>query len=199
VKLDSGENRGRSRPIVLIVVLALHVSMLALLLANSRTLKIAGAIEHPVQLMYLPAQEAPKVRVENNPARRLSAAIAVLPAPPLLTSSRADSVTWNGHGSDTDGHGTGVNWAAEAHRAIRAYEIRRDQTANSALSVSSTLDERGAREHHAGDRQKTADGDWIVWINGDCYQVASWHSGPTAPGTLSPEPICRPAAAPRTD
>jgi len=196
---SSGENRGRSRPIALIAVLALHISMLALLLASSRTLKIAGALEHPVALMSLPAQEAPKVRVENNPSRRLSTKIAVLPAPPLLTSARTDSVAWDGHGSDTDGHGSGVNWAAEAHRAIRAYEIRRDQSSNSALSVSSTLDERGSREHHAGDQQKTADGDWIVWINANCYQVASWHSGPTAPGTLSAQPICRPPAAPRGD
>src|SRR3974390_737541 len=119
--LDTGENLGRSRPIVLIVVLTLHLSMLALLLANSRTLSITGSIEHPVELVYLPAQKAPTVRVENNPSRRLSIDIAMLPAPKLLTSSRTGSAfTWDAHGADADGQGSGVNWIAEAHRAVRA-------------------------------------------------------------------------------
>jgi hypothetical protein len=188
------------RPIVLIVVLALHFTMLALLLTTSRTLRIAGsAAQPPVELVFLPAQKAPKVRVENNPPRRLSTDVALTLAPPLLTSLQTGSAS-EGHGSASDGHGSGVNWVAEAHRAVRAYEIRRDQSKNSALSVSSTPDEQGSREHHAGDQQKTADGDWIVWINANCYQVASWHSGSTTLGAISPQPICRaPRAAPHGD
>jgi hypothetical protein len=184
-------NSARLQPIVLIVVLALHLSVLALLLATSRTLRIARLAEHPVELMFIPAQQAPKVRAENNPPRRLSTDIAVPPAPPLLTSALPSGPASAGLGFASEGHGSGVNWAAEAHRAVRAYEIRRDQSTNSALSVSSTLDEQGTREHHAGDRLKTADGDWIVWINANCYEVASWHSGATAPGVISPQPICR--------
>jgi hypothetical protein len=188
------------RPTVLIGVLALHLAILALLLATSRTLRIAGLAEHPVELVFLPTQKPPVVRAENSPPRRLNA-IAVFPAPPLLTSpvQPGPTLVSDGHGP-SDGHGSGVNWAAEAHRAIRAYEIRRDQSGNSALSVSSSLDERGLREHHAGDQLKTANGDWIVWINAHCYQVASWHSGATTPGAISPEPVCRnPDTAPHGD
>ena len=84
-----------------------------------------------------------------------------------------------------------MNWSAEAHRAVRAYEIRRNQSSNSALSVSSSLDEMGFREHHAGDQMKTAGGDWIVWINDNCYQVAGWRSNATAAGAVLPQTICR--------
>jgi hypothetical protein len=176
---------------VLIVVLALHCTVLALLLTTSRTLRIAGLAEHPVELVLIPAQKAPKVRAENNPPRRLSTHVVPSLPPPVLTSSLQTAPAFEGQGSTGDGHGSGVNWVAEAHRAVRAYEIRRDQSKNAALSVSSTPDEQGSREHHAGDRQKTDNGDWIVWINANCYQVASWHSGATALGTISPQPICR--------
>ena len=51
------------------------------------------------------------------------------------------------------------------------------------------------REHHPGERFKTEGGDWIVWINANCYQVASWD--PNAK-PLSPDPpptVCREAEA----
>jgi len=109
-----------------------------------------------------------------------------------------DTAVQSGTSSASDGRGSGVNWIAEAHRAVRAYEIRKNQTSNSALSVSSSLDELGFREHHAGDQMKTAGGDWIVWIDDNCYQIASWHSNATASGAVSPQTICRnPGPAPR--
>jgi hypothetical protein len=185
------------RPTVLFVVVALHLAALALLLATSRTLTLAGAAEHPVELMILAPTRPAKVLVKNTRPQSLSTDVAVARAPPLLNSS-----TQTGSSSAPDGHGSGsaVNWIAEAHRAVRAYEIRRDQTTNSALSVSSSLDEQGAREHHAGDRSKTESGDWIVWINAHCYQVASWHSGATTFGATSPQTICRnPGTAPHGD
>jgi len=176
------------RPIALFVVLALHLATLALLLANSRTLSIASAAEHPIELMVLPAVKPPKVTIENPRPQRLSTNIAIALAPPALNSSAQ-----TGAGSAPDGRGPAVNWAAEAHRAVRAFEIRGHQTANSALSVSSSLDVSGSAEHHAGDKLKTPNGDWIVWISADCYQIASWHSDVPAFG--EPAIICRKKAA----
>jgi hypothetical protein len=125
----------------------------------------------------------------------LSTNIAVALAPPALNPS-----SQTGPGSAPEGRGAAVNWTAEAHRAVRAFEIRNHQTANSALSVSSSLDMSGSREHHAGDQMKTASGDWIVWISADCYQIASWHSDAPAFGAISPRIICRnPAASPPGD
>ena len=172
------------RPTVFLIVLALHLAILALLLAwRTQGRTDAG---HPIELVYLAPVKAPKVRVENARPQRLSTNIAVALAAPLLNSS-----SQSGPSSATDGRGAAVNWSAEAHRAVRAFEIRRNQPQNSALSVSSSLDEPGAREHHAGDQSKTENGDWIVWINADCYQIASWGSGAAALGTIAPQTICR--------
>jgi hypothetical protein len=179
-----------SRPAVLLIVLALHAATLALFLAGSRTLNIAGIVEHPIHLFVVPPVKPPRFRIENTLPQRLSTNIAVALGPPVLNSS-----TQLAAGSAADGHGPAVNWTAEAHRAVRAFEIRTHQTANSALSVSSSLDESGSREHHAGDQMKTAAGDWIVWINADCYQIASWNSNEPAVGAISPRTICRKRAA----
>jgi hypothetical protein len=174
------------RPTVLLIVLAIHLATLALLLAHSRTLNIAGADEHPIELMVLPPVRPPNLKVENTRPQHWSTAIAVALAPPALNSSSE-----TGPASAPDGRGPAVNWVAEAHRAVRAFEIRTHQTTNSALSVSSSLDVTGSREHHAGDELKTASGDWIVWISADCYQIASWHSDAPASGAISPRIICR--------
>ena len=184
-----------SRLTVLFIILALHVATLALLLARSRTLNIAAAAEHPIKLMVLAPVKPPELKLQNTRPQRLSTNIAVALAPPALNSSYQ-----TGPGSAPDGRGPAVNWAAEAHRAVRAFEIRTHQTGNSALSVSSSLDVSGSREHHAGDQLKTASGDWIVWISADCYQIASWRSDGPAPGAISPRIICRhPAATPPGD
>jgi hypothetical protein len=180
------------RPTVLFMVLALHIATLALLLAHSRTLSVAGPAEQAIQLVVLAPVKPPRVRVDSPRPQPWSTNIAAALAPPALNTS-----TQSGPGSAPDGQGPAVNWAAEAHRAVRAFEIRRHQTTNSALSVSSSLDESGSREHHAGDQMKTASGDWIVWINANCYQIAAWHSDAPAVATISPKTICRnPAAAP---
>jgi hypothetical protein len=180
------------RPTVLFIVLVLHAATLALLLVRSRTLNLAGAAEHPIELVVLAPVKPPPLRFENTRSQPWRTNIAVALAPPTLNSS-----SQNGPGAAPDGHGPAVNWTAEAHRAVRAFEIRTHQTANSALSVSSALDVSGSREHHAGDQMKTASGDWIVWISADCYQIASWHSDAPSFGAISPRIICRnPAAAP---
>ena len=179
-----------SRPGVLFIVLALHAATLAMLLAGSRTLNIAGLAEHPVQLLVVPPVKPPEFRIENTLPQHWSTNIAVALAQPVLNSS-----TQSASGSAPDGQGPAVNWAAEAHRAVRAFEIRTHQTANRALSVSSSLDESGSREHHAGDQMKTPAGDWIVWINADCYQIASGNSNAPAVGAISPKTICRNSAA----
>lgn len=177
------------KPTVFIVVLVLHLAMLALLLAAFRTQTARNVIDHPIELMFLAPVQPPKVLADNNRPPRLASNIAIAIAPPLVNASaQMDS------SSASDGHGSGVNWTAEAHRAVRAFEIRGNQTHNSALSVSSTLDERGFGEHHAGDKSKTESGDWIVWINADCYKIASWHSDSSF-SAISPQTICRNKAA----
>jgi hypothetical protein len=193
--MDEPNPWGTSRSIALLVVLALHVAVLALFVAASRTRNIAASTEHSIEIMVLPPTKAPRVRSENIRPQRLSTNIAIGLAPPVLNSS-----SQSGPSSGPDGRGSAVNWSAEAHRAVRAFEIRRDHPANSAMSVSSIRDEWWPHEHHAGDRFKTASGDWIVWVNANCYQVASWHSNATVLNASPPQTICpAQSGAPRDD
>ena len=69
--------------------------------------------------------------------------------------------------------GTAVDWAAEARRAVQAFDIRSHLPAsNQSVSGSPAEDHWWPRrQHHAGDQFKTANGDWIVWINDSCYQL----------------------------
>jgi hypothetical protein len=171
-------------------VLALHTAILALLVSASRTVSVALPPGHSIEVMLIPpAKKLPRVRAENARPERMSTNIAIALAPPTFNSS-----TLSGSSSSPDGHGSAVNWAAEAHRALRAFEIRRDQPPSSAISVSSSLDDWWRGEHHAGDEFKTESGDWIVWINADCYQIAGWHS--SAIGTSPPRTICKPQKRP---
>jgi hypothetical protein len=186
---------GKSRPIIFLVVLALHSAILALLMVASRTLRIAVPTDHSIEVMLLPPARVPRVRAENIRPQRLSTNIAIALAPPVLTGS-----VQSGPSSAPDGHGSAVNWAAEAHRALRAFEIRRDQPPSSAISVSTSLDEWWSRGHHAGDRFKTDSGDWIVWVNADCYQIASWNSRAAESGASPSRTICSAQrGAPRGD
>jgi hypothetical protein len=174
-----------SRPTVLIVVVMLHFAILAMLLGTFRARVRAESMAPPIELVFLAPVRPPKVLADNNRPPRLASNVAVAIAPPAVNAA-----IQGGSSSAADGHGSGVNWIAEAHRAVRAFEIRNSQIHNSALSVSSALDERGFGEHHAGDRAKTENGDWIVWINADCYKIASWHSG-AAVDSVAPQTICR--------
>src|ERR1700679_3658780 len=121
------------RPTVLFIVLALHLATLALLRARSRTLNMASAAEHPVELVFLAPVKPPQVRLENSLPQHWSTNIAVALAPPALNSS-----SHTGHGSAPDGQGPAVNWAAEAHRAVRAFEIGGHQTRSRAPPGSSS-------------------------------------------------------------
>jgi hypothetical protein len=181
--MDEANIRGRSRPTVFFIVLTLHLAMLAMLLTASRTVRIIASNEHSIEVMLIPPVKVPKVRAENIRPQRLSTNIAMALAPPALNSSLQSGASFA-----PDGHGSAVNWAAEAHRALRAFEIRRDQTPSSAISVSSRLDDWWPGEHHAGEQFKTESGDWIVWIDANCYQIASWHSN--AMGASPPRTIC---------
>jgi hypothetical protein len=176
---DDANAWGKSRPTIFFVVLALHIAIVALLVSASQTLSVGVSTEHSIEVMLVPPTKVPKVRADTRPAR-LSTNIAIALAPPVLNSSLQ-----SGASSSPDGHGSAVNWAAEA---LRAFEIRRDQPPSSAISVSSSLDDWWPGEHHAGDHFKTDSGDWIVWINANCYQIASWHSN--AIGASPPLPIC---------
>ena len=163
---------GAQRFIALFVVLALHLSLLALFLTPSRTPVIFDSTIDSVEVTFLPPTKVPKVRFENARLQRLTANTAI-----SITLPGVASESLSPPALGANGDGAAVNWAAEARRAVQAFEIRRNHPASVAISGTTLWNDWWPREHHAGDRFKTDSGDWIVWISASCYQVATGGSG----------------------
>ncbi len=185
--MDQSSEWGPSRYTILACVLALHVGVLALLVWASRSENLAYATEQSVQLLYLPAVQLPKVRAENTRPRRLSGADISVALPDLNPSLPPGQ-----SGAASNGSGSGVDWAAEARRALQAFEIRSHRPASNPSVSGSPAEENWwpRARHYAGEQYKTGNGDWIVWVNESCYQIAV--SGPStfAPGAAPPQTIC---------
>jgi hypothetical protein len=177
----------KNRAIVFSLVVLLHLATLAALLATSRRNPVEPE-KFPIQLVLVAPTPAPRARIQTSIPREVHTDFAIAAIAPVAVS------TLQAGAPGSDGRGSSVNWMAEAHRALRAFEIRRDQIPSSALSVSTPLDELGSRVPHAGERVKTNNGDWIVWINANCYRVASGYSYETAFEAISAQTICKDGA-----
>ena len=141
-----------------------------------------------VALLYLPPTAFPKVRSESARHRRLNGDTAVPIASPVLVD--APSPFWSPRpASSADGNGLGIDWAAEARRALQAYEIRNYQPSVGYSASRKAWEDYGwpHAQHQIGDWFRAANGDWMVWINASCYQLAS--AGPKSYGVL-PRTIC---------
>ncbi len=174
------------RFITLIVVAMAHLGLIALLLTASAFRRVPESSYRPIELVYIPTPPLPRIRADSGRPQRLRADIELSLVTPVLTSAPPSSPS-----SGTGSHGKGVDWLAEAHRAVLAYEIRRDHPAQNALSGRSPANDWWPQQGpHAGDRFKTDGGDWIVWISPDCYKVASWHSTDPGRDASAPQIIC---------
>jgi hypothetical protein len=176
--------------LTLIMVLMTHTALLVWLAAAWHTPRPDAAAAESVQLMVLPSAIPQRIRADNVRVRRLEAGSPLSAAPPLLEGYTLAPETPSASG--TRGGGSGVDWAAEARRALQAFEIRSHQPAgNTSVSRSSPAEQPWWPAHRPGERFKTADGNWIVWIDSSCYQVATSSastsgSGP-APSTICPK------------
>jgi hypothetical protein len=162
-----------SRWSAVIAVLALHVAVVALLLMGSHSPAGFPSVAPAIEVMFLPPAKMPTARADGAHLQRLKVDAGLALAPPSVDAS------WQSESAGgSDGGTPGVNWAAEARRAVKAFEIRRDQQVTHSTLGISVWDSWLARQpHHAGERLRTDNGDWIVWIDADCYQVAHWHPG----------------------
>jgi hypothetical protein len=176
-------------------VFAVHLVLVAILIMISRTGRLATATANAVEVVFVAPVYPPKVRVMANLPRR-GRQLAITVEPPILES--LSFPVSQALGSSANGDGSGVDWAAEARRALQAFEIRNHQPSAS-RSVSGRPEDdhwRPRAQHHAGERFKTENGDWMVWIDANCYEIARAGSGAYA--HVAPlGPICqdRPGAA----
>jgi len=188
--MDESSQWGVPRYATLAVVVMLHAAVFAALLMSSRILSLPVPQAHAVELLFLAPASQPKPRRAKAALLRSSADTAAITlARPVLDTPSLPA--GSAPGSSSIGAGPGVDWAAEARRALQAFEIRNDQPP-SGKSVSGRPEEDNwlpSAQHRAGEQLKTANGDWIVWINANCYEIAS--SGPGAHAVGTPETICR--------
>src|ERR1700728_1374499 len=186
--MDQSRGWGLSRYVTLFVVLALHLAIFAALLLASRHGEIAVAENYPIELVYIPPASAPRVRAENAHPKPLKGDTALSIEPLMLGSDGASQAP---SAAASNGDGSGVDWRAEARRAVQAYEIRNHEPESSDLVSGSPAEDQWwpRSRHNAGDQYKTANGDWVVWINSSCYQIAVAGGNAFAPGA-TPQTVC---------
>ena len=186
LNMDESNRWGVPRYLTLIVVLILHMALLLVLIVGSRASMLLESTNPPIELIVISPATLPKIRAENS-SPRLRGDTGISTAAPTL-----DSYSTSPSASGSEGSGSGVNWAAEARRAVRAFDIRSHQPPiHDSLSSSPADDHWWPRTpHHAGEQYKIANGDWIVWINASCYQVASSGSTAYIPDATLPQTIC---------
>jgi len=182
--------------VIAAIVAALHLGIFAVFVLSTRSGGSGPPPSAPLRLLMLPAIAAPKIRAANLPERtQQSERFFSVPTPALGTLPALPS------SSGADGRGTGVDWSAEARRALQAFEIRTKEGSGTPANAGQPQDQGWwpHAQHHAGEQYKTDTGDWIVWINANCYQVA--HSATTlaVPGANLPSTICPEGSRPRGD
>lgn len=178
------------RSATLLAVLAGHAALFATLMMTTRTGTPAASTLRAIPLLVLPPVPMPTVHSAADRLRPQSVN-SVIRIGAADLDSIAPSVTLPS-ASPVEGSGSGVNWAAEARRALQAYEIRKRQPLPyTALSSEPAEDRWWPRsQHHAGEQYKTINGDWIVWISDNCYQIATPLMTSSAPGAMLPMTVC---------
>jgi hypothetical protein len=185
--MDESTRWGSNRYLTLLAVVTVHTALLVWLAAALHTRRVAAYVPSgSVQLLFIPPPSLPKIRLESAPPMRLRSGTPVSVPPPPLDAPSSLAPEAPPRSGSKDG-GSGVDWTAEARRALQAFEIRSHQPAiNNSVSRRSPAEQPWWPAHRPGERYKTADGNWIVWIDSSCYQVAT--SSPSTSGS-GPQPL----------
>ena len=185
--MDKKTPWGLQRYGALVLVAALHLALIWALLLVAGTGHAERTTVQPVELLLLPIVIPPRVRSESARPRRMSVTRTREVVPNALgTLAMATPPS-----SASVGDGAGVDWAAEARRALHAYEIRNHRPPRDTLVSGESEDEWLRQlEHHNGDQVRTPNGDWIIWISADCYQVARSGTSVYGAGTTLPQTLC---------
>jgi len=192
--MDQSKGWGPARYAALIIVLAVHTAVVIVLMMTSSTQTYSWSADQPIVIMILPTPNAPKIVPEISRPRRLKADAAPSLTLPVLDLTGPAPPPG---ASISDGNGPGVDWRAEARRAVHAFEIRTYQPPGTSDSLSGSLSGSPAEEHwwprlrhHAGEQFKLANGDWVVWLNSSCYQIANAGPRTDMPGALQSPTKC---------
>ncbi len=167
-----------SRYGVLALVLAFHVTVIALLVASSKTLRVFLPAVTLVEVAIPPPATPRRVRTDISPSPPLEMT-RVTPSVDAILSLSPELVPAAGT------FGTPIDWAHQAHTVADSL------AANTGAAESQLADLTPPQKsifpqppaHHAGEQHRLDTGEWIVFVSDDCYQISSSIPTATAPGS----------------
>jgi hypothetical protein len=176
--LDDSKVWRPSRYGVLLVVLAFHVTMIAFLVASSKTLRLLLPTATLIEVPFLPPTTAQRVRTNTSPSPPLDMT-RVTPSVDATLSLSPELVPAVGT------FGVPIDWADQAHTVADSIAANTDAR-ESRLAPDLTTPQKSIfpepPAHHAGEQHRLDTGEWIVFISDNCYQISSSIPAvPTAP------------------
>jgi hypothetical protein len=163
-----------ARYFALLVVIALHCAVIAVLVASSKARRNLSASPAPIELLFFP----PSPAVAAAAAAAKIPSDTSLPKPTRTTHSNSVAVpeltlTPNA-AAPQQSSGAPIDWAREAQSVAAAIAAKptsprlKDETTT--LPPKSIFPEAPA--HHAGDEFTTVSGERAVFVSEHCYQVS---------------------------
>jgi hypothetical protein len=185
--MDDRKTWRPSRYGVLLVVLALHVTVIALLIASSKTVRLWVPTAILIEVVSLPPATAQRVRTITAPSPPLEMT-RVTPSVDATLSLSPQLVPAVGT------FGIPIDWADQV-RTVADSVVANADTRESVLAPNPTPQKSIFPEppaHHAGEQHRLDTGEWIVFISDNCYQISSAiPTVPTALGNgLGPSTFC---------
>jgi len=166
--MDEPHKWERSRYFALLIVSALHVTVVIALLIAAKTRVLLTSEPNPIELLVLPPNTAPQT--EAPPPARANRPKKATPSvvPP------SSAITIYPPAAAAENAGPTVDWAQEAQNVAAdiAKKSSAERRQESALTASPKSPFAPPPAHHKGDQYPTGDGQWIVYVSDDCYQVS---------------------------
>ena len=153
----------------LVVVLAIHVAVIAALIASSKTLRLSVPAMTLIEVAFLPQATARRVRTETSPSPPLDRT-RVTPSVDAILSLSPELVPAAGT------FGVPIDWADQAQTVANSIVADTDAGASGVAPGLATPQKSIFADppaHHAGEQHRLDTGEWIVFVSENCYQISS--------------------------
>jgi hypothetical protein len=166
--MDEPHKWERSRYFALLIVSALHVTLVIALLIAAKTRVLLISDPNPIELLVLPPNTAPQTAVPPPAISNRSKKTA----PPAVPPSSAIAIYPQAAAAEIAG--AAVDWVQESQivAADMAKKSAAERRQESALTAPPRSPFAPPPAHYKGEQFPTGDGRWIVYVSDDCYQVS---------------------------
>jgi len=149
------------------MVFAFHAALVIALIITVKTRVLLTPVANPIELLVL----SPKTVPQTAPSP------ALVSRPKKVTPSAvppSSAITIDPSAAPVDNVGPLVDWAQEAQNVAAgiAKESSAERRHDTAPAPSPGSPFAPPPSHHKGEQFPTGDGQWIVFVSDDCYQVS---------------------------